>query len=141
MTGNGAAQPISAIAGYHAHVYFDAPERERAARLRDGIAARFRVRIGSWHDRAVGPHSKPMYQVAFAVEEFSRLVPWLMLNRDGLSILVHPNTLRPRDDHLVHALWLGAPLPLNDGPLELQLNSAAEIEQTPPPNTEPHLAP
>ena len=36
-----------------------------------------------------------------------------MLNRQGLIVLVHPETDRPRDDHLLHALWLGERLPLN----------------------------
>jgi DOPA 4,5-dioxygenase len=53
-----------------------------------------------------------MYQVAFAVEEFPRLVPWLMLNRRGLSVLVHPLTGDDVADHSAHALWLGPPLPL-----------------------------
>ena len=53
-----------------------------------------------------------MYQVAFPVTEFPRLVPWLMLNRGGLRILVHPQTGNAYDDHAIHALWLGAPLPL-----------------------------
>ncbi len=53
-----------------------------------------------------------MYQVAFAPEVFPALVPWLALNRQGLTVLVHPETDRPRDDHLLHALWLGEKLPL-----------------------------
>ena len=53
-----------------------------------------------------------MYQVAFAVEEFRRLVPWLMLNREGLDILVHPLTDDSVADHTGFALWLGTPLPL-----------------------------
>src|SRR5437764_15042457 len=44
--------------------------------------------------------------------EFPRIVPWLMLNRGGLSVLVHPQTEDAYDDHTIHALWLGAPLPL-----------------------------
>jgi DOPA 4,5-dioxygenase len=136
-----AAHSLGEIASYHAHIYYDAGERERAARLRGQIAERFVLRIGSWHDRPVGPHTKGMYQLAFSVEEFPRLVPWLMLNRDGLSILVHPNTLRPRDDHLIHALWLGAPLPVKAEPLPERLASRAQIEQLPAPNTEPLLRP
>ena len=89
--------------------------------VRELIAQRFLARVGSWHEKPIGPHTKAMYQVAFAVEEFPRFVPWLMLNRDGLSVLVHPNTLWPKDDHLVHALWLGEPLPINDSMLPVEV--------------------
>jgi aromatic ring-cleaving dioxygenase len=96
------------IRSYHAHIYFRSPEeRERALRVRAWIGERFAVQLGRVHDVAVGPHDAPMYQVAFACEVFDRFVPWLMLNRLGLTVLVHPNTGRARDDHLVHALWLG----------------------------------
>jgi len=53
-----------------------------------------------------------MYQAAFAAAEFPRIVPWLMLNRGGLSVLVHPQTDDAYDNHTIHALWLGPPLPL-----------------------------
>jgi DOPA 4,5-dioxygenase len=53
-----------------------------------------------------------MYQVAFPVEAFPRLVPWLTLNREGLNVLVHPLTDDSVADHTQFALWLGAPLPL-----------------------------
>ena len=36
-----------------------------------------------------------------------------MLARDGLSVLVHPETGDDVADHSAHALWLGAPLPLD----------------------------
>ncbi len=105
------AEPAQ-IAGYHAHIYYDPASRAKAERLRRGIGERFEARLGSWHDEPVGPHPVSMYQVAFAVEEFPRLVPWLMLNRDGLDVLVHPTTGDSLADHTRHALWLGAPLPL-----------------------------
>ncbi len=78
--------PLSEITSYHAHIYFDPGEaRARAERLRTLIGERFVARLGSWHDKPVGPHVKPMYQVAFAVDLFPRFVPWLMLNRMGLA--------------------------------------------------------
>jgi aromatic ring-cleaving dioxygenase len=100
------------ISGYHAHVYYDPATRAKAERLRAGIGERFAARLGGWHEEPVGPHPVAMYQVAFAIDEFSRLVPWLMLNRDGLDILVHPITDDAVADHSRHALWLGSPLPL-----------------------------
>jgi aromatic ring-cleaving dioxygenase len=100
------------IEGYHAHLYYDPGTRPIAERLRSAIGERFRARIGSWHDEPVGPHTVAMYQVAFAADEFPTLVPWLMLNRAGLNILVHPLTDDSVADHTRFALWLGSPLPL-----------------------------
>ena len=102
------------INGYHAHIYYDpARTRDAAARLREGIGNAFpAATIGSWHDEAVGPHTVAMYQVAFSVEDFARLVPWLMLNRSGLDVLVHPLAGNAFDDHTIYAMWLGDKLPL-----------------------------
>ena len=103
---------LSATQGYHAHIYYDAETRPIAERLREAIGNRFGVELGRWRDEPVGPHPAPMYQAAFPAAEFPRIVPWLMLNRGGLSVLVHPETDDAYDDHTIHALWLGAPLPL-----------------------------
>jgi aromatic ring-cleaving dioxygenase len=109
------AEPVQAraIRSYHAHIYWStAEQRELALRVRAQLAARFSVQLGRVHEIPVGPHPVAMYQVAFSVEVFAQLTPWLMLNRLGLSVLVHPNTGRARDDHERHPLWLGAPLEL-----------------------------
>jgi DOPA 4,5-dioxygenase len=100
------------VRGYHAHIYYDAETKPVAARLREAIGSQFTAELGRWHDEPVGPHPTSMYQVAFPVAEFPRLVPWLMLNRGGLDVLVHPQTDNPYDDHALHALWLGRKLPL-----------------------------
>ena len=102
----------ASIEGYHAHIYYDPATRPIAERLRQALGERFAVQLGRWHDVPVGPHPTSMYQVAFGVEEFPRLVPWLMLNRDGLSILGHPRTGDDYEDHAHFPLWLGAPLRL-----------------------------
>jgi aromatic ring-cleaving dioxygenase len=102
----------SRIKGYHAHVYYAPETRAIAERLRAAIGERFQARLGSWHDEPVGPHLVAMYQVAFEAEEFSTLVPWLMLNREGLDVLVHPLSGDSVADHTRFAAWLGAPLPL-----------------------------
>jgi aromatic ring-cleaving dioxygenase len=102
----------SQVGGYHAHVYYAPETRATAERLRTGLGDRFQARLGSWHDEPVGPHPVAMYQVAFAAEEFPVLVPWLMLNREGLNVLVHPLTGDSVADHTRFALWLGTPLPL-----------------------------
>ena len=107
---SGTFADLSGIKGYHAHVYYHAQTRSLAERLRGAIGERFGAQLGSWHDEPVGPHPVAMYQVAFAGGEFSSLVPWLMLNHGGLSILIHPNTANPRQDHLLDPLWIGEPL-------------------------------
>ena len=103
-----------AITAYHAHVYYDpAKTRGRAERLRERVANKFpQARLGRWHDENVGPHPQSMYQIAFPREMLPDFVPWLMLNRDGLTVLLHPETGDNYTDHSAHAVWFGAVLPL-----------------------------
>jgi aromatic ring-cleaving dioxygenase len=106
-------QDTIAIASFHAHVYYDTGTREIAVRVREGLSAKFDVQLGRWRDEPVGPHPKSMYQVAFSPNQFAEVVPWLMLHREGLDVLVHPNTGDAVADHMVHSLWLGEKLDLN----------------------------
>jgi len=103
----------SKISGYHAHIYYDPASRDRAGRVREELGARFDVQLGRWHDEPVGPHPKSMYQVVFSPAEFGKVVPWLMVHREGLNVLVHPQTGDSVADHLDYSLWLGEKLKLD----------------------------
>jgi aromatic ring-cleaving dioxygenase len=98
--------------GYHAHVYFDLATRPVAERLREAIIAGFAVKPGGFSDEPRGPHPISQFNVIFQAEEFQRIVPWLMLNRKGLDVLVHPLTDDMVDDHTDYAMWLGIPVKL-----------------------------
>src|SRR3954469_25049244 len=129
---------VAEIASYHAHIYFDpAAQKADALAIREAAGERFAVRLGRVWDRPVGPHSKAMHQIAFGPGRFALLVPWLMLNNRGLSILIHPNTANQKRDHLLDSVWIGPPLPL-DGemlPEESEAELAGEV------NTQPTIAP
>ena len=103
---------MAELKGYHAHVYYGAATRPVAERLRNTIVARFAVKPGAFSDEPRGPHPVPQFNVIFEAAEFQNIVPWLMLNREGLNVLVHPLTESSYDDHSTHALWLGTPVPL-----------------------------
>ncbi len=117
--------PSPEVHGYHAHVYYDANTRPAAAKLRETLAATFPVELGRFSHDPVGPHPVSQLQVIFKTPEFQTVVPWLMLNRQGLDILIHPLTDDMVDDHSVYALWLGTPIELKLHTMQRRGYSAA----------------
>jgi DOPA 4,5-dioxygenase len=103
---------MTEVKGYHAHVYYNPATRPTAERLRDTIISKFTVEPGAFSDEPRGPHPISQFNVIFRTEEFQNIVPWLMLNREGLDVLVHPLTESSYDDHSKNALWLGTPVPM-----------------------------
>ena len=103
---------MTEIKGYHAHVYYSAATRQIAEALRDTIIARFAVQPGAFSDDPIGPHPISQFNIIFQTGEFPNIVPWLMLNRVGLDVLIHPLTDSSYDDHSKNALWMGTPVPM-----------------------------
>jgi len=103
---------MSELKGYHAHVYYNAETKPLAAKLRETIIGKFTVEPGAFSDEPRGPHPISQFNVTFEVPEFQNIVPWLMLNHDGLDVLIHPLTESSYDDHSKNAMWLGTPVPM-----------------------------
>jgi aromatic ring-cleaving dioxygenase len=132
---------IAEIHSYHAHIYYELGRTRADAELvRSWIAERFLVQLGAWHDELVGPHNRAMYLISFTPELFPIFAPWLMLNRRGLAVLIHPNTDSPYDDHGVHALWLGEILPVRLDGLPKSIRALGEAHRPIVPNTTPRVA-
>jgi DOPA 4,5-dioxygenase len=104
-------EPVK-IDGYHGHVYYDAVTRPLAEQLHNTIGSAFGVEVRALSDKPIGPHAVSQFRFTFAAEQFDAIVPWLMLNRQGLDVLVHPLTDSSYDDHSRYAIWLGAPVEL-----------------------------
>jgi DOPA 4,5-dioxygenase len=104
---------MSTITGYHAHVYFDAASRERAQELCTEAGRTFGLTVGRMHDKPVGPHPRGSCQLAFGPELFAQVIPWLIVNRRGLTIFAHAETGDAIKDHTEHVVWLGPSETLN----------------------------
>lgn len=104
---------MTTISGYHAHVYFDAGTVDKARALCEAAREGFGVVMGRVHEKNVGPHPRWSCQLAFGPEKFAEVVPWLALNRAGLTVFLHPETGEPIADHTEHALWMGEMLALD----------------------------
>ena len=99
--------------GYHAHIYYDqAKTRSVAERVCAALGEKFKVEIEEFRDTPRGPHPISNALVIFKPEEFERVVPYLMLNREELDVLVHPLTTDAVEDHSGYAIWLGNPVEL-----------------------------
>ncbi len=101
------------IHGYHAHIYFNQETMEQAKTLCETARDQFSIEMGRMHAKNVGPHLAWSCQLAFPANKFAQVFPWLVLNRNGLTVFTHPETGDHLLDHTEHAIWMGEILPLN----------------------------
>lgn len=101
------------IHNFHAHIYFDADEAEKARALGDEAHRRFGVPVGHYHLRPVGPHPRGSVQLTVSPGLFGDFAQWLALNRDDLTVFAHANTGEDLADHSRHVIWFGPSEELN----------------------------
>jgi len=101
------------IHDFHAHIYFNPDEVERARALGAAAHARFGVPEGRYHLGPVGPHPRGSCQLTVPAERFGEVAQWLVLNRGNLTIFAHANTGDDLADHTRHVIWFGDSEPLD----------------------------
>lgn len=103
----------SQIRDFHAHIYFDAADVERARALAAAVRERFGVSVGHFHLGPVGPHPRGSVQMTVAADRFGEVATWLAVNRAGLTIFAHASTGDDRRDHSHNVVWFGPSEPLD----------------------------
>ncbi|CAF0812645.1 unnamed protein product [Rotaria sp. Silwood1] len=116
---------------YHIHVYFlqnDSKQRNEANQLRNQFLAKFNVsncndhcetwcpRICHWNLNMspVGPHPIGSWGVYIPLEQFTQTISFISTYHGNLTVLIHPNSGRPKIDHLINGLWIKSILRLNE---------------------------
>lgn len=101
------------IRDFHAHIYYDPDEVERAKALAAEVQRRFGVAVGHFHLRPVGPHPRGSVQLTVPTERFGDVARFLSVGRDGLTVFAHASTGDDWADHTANTLWFGPSEPLN----------------------------
>jgi aromatic ring-cleaving dioxygenase len=101
------------IHDFHAHIYYDPAEVERARQLAAAVQARFPIAVGHFHLRPVGPHPRGSVQLTVPRDSFGDVAQFLALNRGDLTIFAHAETGEDLADHTRHVIWFGPSEPLD----------------------------
>jgi len=101
------------IRDFHAHIYYDPEEVERAKKLAATVQSRFPVTVGHFHLRPVGPHPRGSVQLTVPADQFGEVAQYLALNRGSVTVFAHANTGDDLADHTDHVIWFGPSEPLD----------------------------
>ena len=97
----------SLIRDYHAHLYYNKDNIEEARQLADTIHNEYGVKIGTFHQKPVGPHPVWSCQLSISIDTFAQTIPWLLLNHGTIDVFVHANTGDDLIDHTQYIMWIG----------------------------------
>lgn len=109
---------------YHFHIYYDLSCRNQAKIIQDYFLSRqpnHDVSVGQMWDKLIGPHSKPQFALEYLQRDtndcFKKIYDYLLLNRNDLSVLIHPLINDEVKAHTTMAVWMGNKLDLDLGKL------------------------
>lgn len=102
------------IMQFHAHVFFELNECEKAERLRLLLEERLGgcIQIGPFLNRPAGPLPKPMFQLEYSAEHSEKVREVLEEIREGQPVLIHPVMEDELAAHTQWATWLGPQMTL-----------------------------
>ena len=95
------------IRDFHAHIYYDPGEVDRAKALAAAAQARFPIAVGHFHLKPVGPHPRGSVQLTVPTALFGDVAQVLALNRGPRTIFAHAETGEDLADHTEHVIWFG----------------------------------
>ena len=98
---------------YHVHVYFEPDTRNIAKQLHQQLSESgdFVIFVGDLRDQPVGPHPKPQFEAHFREDALPQITA--LIEKSGLTALVHPLTDDDLADHTSLGQWFGVPLALD----------------------------
>ncbi len=102
-----------AIRDYHAHVYFDPHEVEKAREVAEAGRAAFGCEVGHFHVAPVGPHPRGSVQLSLHPDQFAGFAAWASEGRAGLTIFAHGLSGDDLADHTRYVVWFGTSEPLD----------------------------
>ena len=95
------------IRDFHAHIYFNPDELDKAQALAAAAHEKFGVPVGRFHVSPIGPHPRGSCQLTVMPDQFGHFAQWMTLNRNGLTIFAHTSTGHDLPDHIDHVIWFG----------------------------------
>ncbi|MEO6432975.1 MAG: DOPA 4,5-dioxygenase family protein [Sphingomicrobium sp.] len=98
---------LPAIQNFHAHIYYDPADVDRARVLAAEVQRRFAVPVGHFHLGPVGPHPRGSAQITVPAALFGEVATFLSVARDGLTIFAHASTGDDLADHSRNVIWFG----------------------------------
>lgn len=98
---------------WHVHLYFDPADQPLAETVAQAAARRFDVALGRFHPRPVGPHPTGSVQLTVPDAAIGPALGWFALHRQGLTVMIHPETGEDLVDHRDRVVWMGTPRQLD----------------------------